>query len=192
MDNNTIKALKTLSTYTAGRFDVWALAGDSKKSCRQHVMSELLGAKTPIAKCGVTAIREEFQKRLGATGDCIAAREGDFIKKARALLAIGTSKSELSHPGKDIGLVMAGKPHPFGPDVALNAMVKKSEANCRAAVKVVDEIEKELSPKAGAPSGRRRTNLVDALKDVDLTPRIIELLEEQKNLLRQLKERRWN
>ena len=159
MDEATIKALKTLSTYTAGRFDVWALAGDSKKSCRQHVMSELLGAKTPIAKCGVTAIRAEFEKRLGATGDCIAAREGDFIKKARALLAGKTVEVDLSKlPKPDTKTIMKAvkvvdeiskkKPHLFGPDVALNAKVNKSA--------------------------------------VDLTPRIIELLEEQKALLRQL------
>ena len=87
MDESVVKALKSFSTYSAGNFDVWSLAGDAKASCRQHIMSELLGAKVPRAKCGVTAIREEFQRRLGATGDTIAAREGDFIKKARAVLA---------------------------------------------------------------------------------------------------------
>lgn len=77
-DAALIAAAKLLLTYTAGRSDIWMLAGPAKASCRAHVMSVLLGRKTPQSKSGVTAIVAEFHARAGITGPHIAARDDAF------------------------------------------------------------------------------------------------------------------
>ena len=81
MDEQTKQAIKVLGTYSAGRYDVWSLAGSARASCRAHVMSTLLGVKTPRSKSGVNAIRQEFYDRLGitGTGGCPSEREDSFI-----------------------------------------------------------------------------------------------------------------
>ena len=81
------EALRLLSVYTAGRFDIWIIAGPQRASCRSHVMSELLGVKTPQSKSGVNAIRDAFYAVAGdaITGNCIAAREDAFLEWARGL-----------------------------------------------------------------------------------------------------------
>lgn len=79
---NTVDAAKLLGQYTAGRFDIWLLAGPSKSTCRQHVMSVLVNGKDgknlPKSKCGVYAIRDEFYKRIKPEGNCPAGREDSF------------------------------------------------------------------------------------------------------------------
>lgn len=80
----TKDALRVLAAYTAGRFDLWALAGGPRASSRAHVMSILQGRRVPQAQSGVTALRSAFYEALGVTGDCEAIREDDFIEKARA------------------------------------------------------------------------------------------------------------
>ena len=87
MEVTTREAIRVLGMYTAGRFDIWALAGPARASCRAHVMSVLLGKKTPQAKSGVNAIRSEFERRLNPAGDCIAIRERNFIAICRATVA---------------------------------------------------------------------------------------------------------
>ena len=83
MEDTTKEALRLLGIYTAGRFDIWALAGDSKASCRAHVMSALVGKKMPKSKSGVTAITAEFYQRGGIVGSCIAHREDNFRQWAK-------------------------------------------------------------------------------------------------------------
>ena len=83
MEDTTKEALRLLGIYTTGRFDIWALAGDAKASCRAHVMSALLGRKVPRSKSGVTAIREELYSRGNITGTCGAHREDNFLKWAK-------------------------------------------------------------------------------------------------------------
>ena len=80
-------AIRLLGIYSAGRFDIWALAGNTKASCRAHVMSELLGQKTPQAKSGVNAIRREFYSQLGIWRDgvCLAEMESEFLVVCREL-----------------------------------------------------------------------------------------------------------
>lgn len=86
-DNNLIEAARLLGVYTAGRFDVWVMAGAAKRKCRQHVMTVLLngpdGRNVPLAKCGVTAIVREFNERAGIDGSCIAVRETIFRQWCR-------------------------------------------------------------------------------------------------------------
>lgn len=84
---NHIEALKLLRTYTAGRFDVWALAGNSKASCRAHIMSTLTGVKVPQSKAGVNAIRDAFHAIAKPEGNCIYAREKSFVAWAQSQLA---------------------------------------------------------------------------------------------------------
>ena len=73
-------ACRLLGVYTANRFDVWALAGPARASCRAHIASVLLGRKVPQAKAGVTMLRDELFTRSGVTGNCLAAREEAFIR----------------------------------------------------------------------------------------------------------------
>lgn len=84
---NTKQAVELLAAYTAGRFDIWMLAGPSKASCRAHVVSALLGHKVPQSKAGVTAIREAFYAIAKPAGDCIANREDSFVAWCKAQLA---------------------------------------------------------------------------------------------------------
>ncbi len=80
------EGVRVLGIYTAGRFDVWYLAGQAKASCRAHVMAALLGLpKVPQSKAGVNAITEEFYRQSGITGDCIASREASFKAFCKSL-----------------------------------------------------------------------------------------------------------
>lgn len=82
------EAVRLLGVYTAGRFDIWALAGSSKASCRAHVMSALLGRRAVQRESGVTALRSEFYRRLEIEGSCEAVRERNFISKCRELVSM--------------------------------------------------------------------------------------------------------
>ena len=79
----TNQALKLLGTYTAGRFDIWMLAGSSKASCRSHVMSVLMGQKVPQSKSGVTALRDALYSAGQITGEYEAQREERFVAWAK-------------------------------------------------------------------------------------------------------------
>jgi hypothetical protein len=83
-----VDAVKLLGTYTAGRFDSYMLAGPSKATCRQHVMSALVGCKLPQSKCGVTALRAELWKRAGVDeqGNCIAECDSLFEDFCRQII----------------------------------------------------------------------------------------------------------
>lgn len=83
---NLKEGLRVLGVYTAGRFDFYALAGDAKGTCRKHVMEALLEQKMPIAKCGITAMRQVFHLALGVQRDCIAREDDEFVAKAREVL----------------------------------------------------------------------------------------------------------
>ena len=65
--------------YTAGRMDVYALAGSARASCRKHVLEALTGQKQTQAKAGVTALRAAIYAAGNITGDCEAHRETKFI-----------------------------------------------------------------------------------------------------------------
>ena len=77
---NYLPAIKTLSIYTAGSFNIWALSGNAKASCRAHIMADLLGLdKYPQSKSGVNAIKDEFYRQAKILGDCERNRELAFI-----------------------------------------------------------------------------------------------------------------
>ena len=80
------EGVKLLNAYTAGSFDVWALSGRSKASCRAHVMSVLNGVKTPQSKSGVTAIRTLLMDYVKPEGDCLAIRQRNFEVYCKQLL----------------------------------------------------------------------------------------------------------
>lgn len=86
---NLHEAVRLLGTYTAGRFDIWMLAGNAKRTCRQHVMTVLIngkdGKKIPQKDCGVTMIRTKFYDLVQPQGDCLAARETYFIQWCRSV-----------------------------------------------------------------------------------------------------------
>ena len=84
MTANQREALRLLGVYTAGRFDIWMLAGNAKAGCRAHIMSELLGVRTPQSKSGVNTLRDAFNALANAQGECIAQRESNFIGWAKA------------------------------------------------------------------------------------------------------------
>ena len=82
------EGLRVLHAYTAGHFDFYLLAGDAKKTIRKHVMEAILEQKMPIAKCGITAMRQVFHEALGVRRDCGAREDDDFIVKAREVLGL--------------------------------------------------------------------------------------------------------
>lgn len=75
---NQLEALRLLGAYTAGRFDIWMLAGSSKASCRAHIMTALEGKKMPQSKSGVNAITAAFYAFAMPEGSCPAIREDNF------------------------------------------------------------------------------------------------------------------
>jgi hypothetical protein len=77
-------AVRLLGVYTAGRFDIWVLAGPARASCRAHVASVLAGHKVPQSKAGVNALRDAFYLHAQPAGDCMAAREDAFRNWARS------------------------------------------------------------------------------------------------------------
>jgi len=72
------EAIRILGIYTASSFDIWALSGRAKASCRAHVLSILLSESTPQSKSSVNAIRDAFWSACGITGECPAERERKF------------------------------------------------------------------------------------------------------------------
>lgn len=74
------EAIRILGIYTAGRFDIWALSGPAKASCRAHVLSTLLNKSVPKSKAGVNAIRDAFYSACKIEGECPAHRESNFAK----------------------------------------------------------------------------------------------------------------
>lgn len=82
------KAVKLLGAYTAGRFDIWLLAGSSKASCRAHVMSVLIGHKVPQSKAGINAMRAAFYSAGNIQGEYEAMREENFLAWAKAVQSV--------------------------------------------------------------------------------------------------------
>jgi hypothetical protein len=72
------EAIRLLGIYTAGRYDIWVLAGRAKASCRAHVLSTLLGKTVPQSKAGVNAIRDAFYSACKITGETPSEREQNF------------------------------------------------------------------------------------------------------------------
>lgn len=65
---------------------IWSLAGKHNAKNRQAIMAALHGSKMPQAKCGINAMTNDLFQALGATGDCQANKEKDFVSKARAII----------------------------------------------------------------------------------------------------------
>jgi hypothetical protein len=83
---NVKQAVKVLGIYTAGRFDIWALAGSARAGCRAHVLAALRGVdRVPQREAGVTALRDAFFAAMKPAGDCLAIREDNFIAACRAI-----------------------------------------------------------------------------------------------------------
>ena len=89
-------ALRLLRVYTAGRFDIYVLAGNSKASCRAHIMSELEGCRVPQSRAGVTALTAKFYAIAGVGPDCHARQDDAFIEWCKALP--GCPECGVSHP----------------------------------------------------------------------------------------------
>lgn len=83
---NLREAIRLYGVYTAWQFTDFHLLGSAKASCRAHIMSALAGKRVPQSKSGINAMREALWPLMGVTGDCLAAREDDFIIRARGIL----------------------------------------------------------------------------------------------------------
>ena len=70
-------------------FRVAELTGPHQARTRQTLMALLTGETRPAAKCGVTALRDEFYRRAGiaGTGECHRQREKSFTEFCRKLTA---------------------------------------------------------------------------------------------------------
>lgn len=76
---NELEALRLLSVYTAGKFDIWMLSGNARASSRAHIMSALEGQKVPKSKAGVSVLRDRFYSIAEITEGCMAARQDAFV-----------------------------------------------------------------------------------------------------------------
>lgn len=83
MNDNLSEGIRLLGAYTAGRFDIWSLAGSYKAGCRAHVMSGLMGRRVPQSKSGVTALQSAFYDVIKPAGDWPAARDDAFVEFCR-------------------------------------------------------------------------------------------------------------
>ena len=86
MSRNLLEALRLLGVYTAGRFD-FQLWGQSKASCRAHIMSALKGCRVPQSAAGINALRSDLLALSGIVGTCIADTEDKFSEWAREAVA---------------------------------------------------------------------------------------------------------
>ncbi len=102
MTANQLEALRLFGTYTRGMFDVWALAGSSNARNRAHVMTVWNGKKTPQSAAGVNAMRDAFYSVVNPAGDCIAARDREFLL---AMYRLGMPLCRSAQA--DIGRIMA-------------------------------------------------------------------------------------
>ena len=93
-DPKFVEAIQLISNYTRGYFDVYDMAGPASSKRRQEVVSLLLGKKTPVAKCGVTFIRQFLFDKLEPVGSCLANREADLRVICKAILAKPVYKME--------------------------------------------------------------------------------------------------
>lgn len=83
MEDRTKEALRLLGIYTAGRYDIYALAGNAKAGCRTHIMSVLHGKRMPQSKSGITTMKNEFYLRAKIADGCGAEREHNFRQWAK-------------------------------------------------------------------------------------------------------------
>lgn len=84
MNENVREAVRLLGAYTAGRMDIWMLAGGPRASCRAHIMSALEGQRVPQSKAGITAIEQRFYSLAEvATNVCRARQQDEFIAWAQ-------------------------------------------------------------------------------------------------------------
>jgi hypothetical protein len=65
------------------RFDIWNFSGDRNKELRQQLMLAITGEKRPKAKCGVSELSAELEKRFPhkASASC-AARYPQALRAA--------------------------------------------------------------------------------------------------------------
>src|SRR2546426_5946521 len=82
---NLKEALRVLGSYTAERYDVWMLAGNSRASYRAQVMSVLKGIRVPQSKAGVHALRAALYEAANIERDCLADKDDKFIQFAKQL-----------------------------------------------------------------------------------------------------------
>lgn len=86
-EGNLTHAIRLVGIFTAGRFDLWNLAGDQNAPDRAAILSALTGQWPPRSKAGVTALRTALYAALEITGTCEAHRQDNFAEAARAIVA---------------------------------------------------------------------------------------------------------
>lgn len=88
MSDGVKEAIRLLGVYTARRFDVYALAGPAKASCRAHIMSAIRGRRCTQRESGITVIRDALFAQCGIAGGCLAEREDNFREFCLGLSAV--------------------------------------------------------------------------------------------------------
>jgi hypothetical protein len=83
-------AIQYVAGYTGQRFDLYAFAGRGRAEHRAHVLATLFGVpRVPQKEAGMHALTDAFYRALEVTGECLAAKEKDFIAKAKAIFERG-------------------------------------------------------------------------------------------------------
>ena len=83
---NNLNAIKYLAVLTNNTFDIWRLAGKSRRFDRQALMSMLLGRKVPQAQAGVNAITKHLLNVNGIQSGCMAVRERELTDRLKTQL----------------------------------------------------------------------------------------------------------
>jgi hypothetical protein len=86
MIENKIEAVRLLNVYTANRPQLftWRLTGNAKRSCRNHILSVLLGEKVKCGQDGITRLRDEFFKSFDVNpNQCMNAQEEELMIKIK-------------------------------------------------------------------------------------------------------------
>ena len=81
MNEQQREGLALLGAATSGFYDTYRVAGPHNGKLRAHIMSLLTGVKTPVAKAGVTVLRETVFSIVKPEGNCLASREYDMAQK---------------------------------------------------------------------------------------------------------------
>jgi hypothetical protein len=89
MTPTQLHAIRTLGDITGNRFNVWALAGDSRAALRKELHSALLGRKATRAESGVNALCDTLCKLFSIPTETLSKYEVTIMIQGKCHEALG-------------------------------------------------------------------------------------------------------
>lgn len=86
VEDRKAAAVKLITIYTGGhpRRVFWSLTGNSKRSCRKHILEALLGERVKSGQEGITRLEEELRNAFGPiTPGTVAAMEDELFHRMK-------------------------------------------------------------------------------------------------------------